>query len=72
MRVTVPRPAVLEDEDAHEVDEEPEDGDDQQPLVLHLGGLHQSLHGLAEDEEGDEEQKESVDEARQRLGSDVS
>ena len=72
MRVTVACSAVLEDEDADQVDEEAEDGDDQQSLVLHLGGLHQSLHGLAEDEEGDEEQKESVDEARQRLGSDVS
>ena len=72
MAVSVPRPAVLEDEDADEVDEEPEDGDDQQPLVLHLGRLHQPLHGLAEDEEGDEEQEQSVDEARQCLRPDVS
>ena len=72
MRVTVSRPAVLEHEDAHQVDEEPEDGDHQQPLVLHLGRLHQPLHGLAEDEEGDEEEKQSVDEARQCLRSDVS
>ena len=72
MRVAVARPAVLEHEDAHHVDEEPEDGDHQQPLVLHLGRLHQPLHGLAEDEEGDEEEKQSVDEARQSLRPDVS
>ena len=72
MRVAVPRPAVLEHEDPHQVDEEPENGNHQQPLVLHLGRLHQPLHGLAEDEEGDEEEKQSVDEARQCLRPDVS
>ena len=51
MRVAVPRPSVLEHEDAHQVDEEAEDGDHQKSLVLHLGWLHQPLHGLAEDEE---------------------
>ena len=51
MRVAVTRPAVLEHEDAHQVDEEAEDGDHQKSLVLHLGWLHQPLHGLAEDEE---------------------
>ena len=72
MRVAVARPTVLEHEDPHHVDEEAEDGDDQQPLVLHLGRLHQPLHGLAEDEEGDEEEKQSVDEASQCLRPDVS
>ena len=43
-----------EDKDADEIDEEAKDGDDQQPLVLDLGGLHQPLHCLGEDEEGDE------------------
>ena len=40
------RPPHLEHKDAHEVDEEAEDGDHQQPLVLHLRRLHQSLHRL--------------------------
>ena len=40
------RPPDLEHKDAHEVDEEAEDGDHQQPLVLHLRRLHQPLHRL--------------------------
>jgi len=55
VRMTMTGPAVLEDEDAHEVDEEAEDGHHQQPLVLHLGRLDQPLHSLGENEEGDEE-----------------
>ena len=54
VRMSVSCPAVLEDKDADEIDEEAKDGDDQQPLVLDLGGLHQPLHCLGEDEEGDE------------------
>lgn len=66
------RSAVLEDENAHEVDQEAEDGDDQQPLVLDLWGLHQPLHGLGEDEEGDEKEEKTVDKAGQGLCSDVT
>ena len=40
------RPPDLEHKDAHEVDEEAEDGDHQQPLVLYLRRLHQPLHRL--------------------------
>ena len=39
-------PAVLEHEYAHEVDQEPQYGHHQQPLVLHLGRLHKPLNGL--------------------------
>ncbi len=70
--VTAAAAAVLEDEDAHQVDDEAQDGDDEEPLVLHLGRLHQSLHRLGEDEEGDEEKKQAVDEAGQDLGPHVA
>lgn len=64
--------SVLEDEDPDQVDQEAQDGDDEQPLVLHFRRLHQPLHGLREDEEGDEEQEEAVDEAGQDLRTNIA
>ena len=72
VRMTMSGPAVLEDEDAHEVDQETEDGYHQQPLVLHLGRLDQPLHSLGENKERDKEQEEAVDEACEGLCPDVS
>ena len=61
--VTVASPSMLKDENADQVDNESENGDHKEPLVLDLWRLNQPLHGLGEDEEGDEQQKEAVDEA---------
>ena len=70
--VAVAVAAVLEDEDTDQVDHQTEHGDDEQPLVLHLGRLDGALHRLGEDEEGDEEQEQAVDEATQHLRPHVS
>lgn len=72
MAVSVAIAAMLEHPDANNVNQEPEDGHQKQPLVLDLRRLNQSLDSLRKDEETDEKQKEAVDESSQDLGSDIT
>ncbi len=65
--VSVSGSSVLEDENADEIDKEPQDRNYEQSLMLDLGRLHKSFDGLGEDEEGDEQKEETVDETGQDL-----
>lgn len=58
---------MLENEDAHQIHDQAEHGDDEQSIVLDFGRLHHTLNRLGEDEEGDKQKKQSVHEASQYL-----
>mmetsp|Transcript_2527 Transcript_2527/g.8982 ORF Transcript_2527/g.8982 Transcript_2527/m.8982 type:complete len:511 (-) Transcript_2527:13-1545(-) len=58
---------LVEDKEAHEVDDEAQEGDEQQLVVLHLGCVEEALERLKEHREGNEHQEHRVDEARQHV-----
>lgn len=72
MRVAMVGTAVLESEDANEIDDEAKEGDHEEALVFYFRRLRGPLDGLREDEEGDEKKKETIHEAGYHLGAHVT
>jgi len=70
--VRVSMSSMIEGIDAHQVDQQTEYGDNEQSLVLDLRRLNESLHALRQDEEGYEQQEQTVDKAGQHLGSHIA
>lgn len=70
--VRVSMSSVLEHKDSDQVDEQTGDRDRKQPLVVNVWRLQSSLDSFREDEEGCEDEEESVDEAGQNLCSDIT
>lgn len=67
MTLTTVGMPVLECEDADQVDEETQHGNNEEALVFHLGWFDGSLNGLGENEERNEEQEEAIDKTCQNF-----
>jgi len=70
--VRVTMSSMIKGIDAHQVDQQTQDGDNEQSLVLDLRRLNESLHALRQDEEGYEQQEKAVDKACQHLSSHIA
>ena len=64
--------AMIENEYAHHVDAEAENGYEEEALVVYFRRLKHALDGLAQDEKGDEDEKDAVEEPGHNLGSNIA
>lgn len=64
--------SVLEHKDSNQVDDQTGHRDRKQPLVVNVRRLQSSLDSFRENEEGCEDEEESIDKASQNLCSDIT
>ena len=72
VRMAVMTTAVLEDENAHKVDQQSQNGNDEKSLMFDFWRFEKSFHSFRKDVKCDEDQKDSICKPGQNLSTHIS